>query len=166
MFTNSISPALQSPLEAQCNFATELSRKLFETAQRVNELNLRLLQDLLQEMTTANQHILTARDAGDAMITAASHVQPGTDKLLRYQQQLSNLLTHGYVEINRTAETHVPVASRTAVAYADELVRKTAEETEKATQRQRELIQKMQVSTHSDGAGRQRDQGGQPGQAH
>ena len=166
MFTNSISPALQSHLEAQCNFINELSRKMFDTAQRVNELNMRLLQDLLQEMTTASQRIVMARDAGDAMITAASHVQPGADKFLRYQQQLSSLLTHGYVEINRTAETHVPVASRTAVAYADELVRKTAEETEKATQRQRDLLQKMHVDAHSDGAGRQREQGGPQRQSH
>ena len=166
MFTNSISPALQSHLEAQCNFANELSRKMFDTAQRLSELNLRLLQDLLQEMTTANQHILAARDSGDAFIATASHVQPGADKLLRYQQQLYDLLTHGYVEINRAAETHVPVATRTAVAYADELVRKTAEETEKATQRQRELMAKIHAGTRSDGAGRQRDQVGHPGQAH
>ena len=53
MFTNStpisLSPALKSHLETQCNFATDLSRKLFDTTQQLSELNLRLAQDLLQE---------------------------------------------------------------------------------------------------------------------
>ena len=137
MFTNSISPALQAHLDAQLNFVTELSRKMFDTALRVNELNMRLAQELLEEAASANQ------------------VQPGTDKLRQYQQKLSHLMADANVEMNRTAETHLPEARRTAVALADELVRKTAEETEKAAQRQREIIDKMHVGAQSDGAGRQ-----------
>ena len=58
MFTNSmspsLSPALKSHLETQLNFATELSRKLFDTAQQLSELHLRLAQDLLQEWSNAS----------------------------------------------------------------------------------------------------------------
>lgn len=155
MFTNSISPALQAHLDAQLNFVTELSRKMFDTALRVNELNTRLAQELLEEAASANQRILTARGGSEAMSAVASQVQPGTDKLRQYQQKLSHLMADANVEMNRTAETHLPEASRTAVAFADELVRKTAEETAKATQRQREIIDKMHVGAQSDGAARQ-----------
>lgn len=155
MFTNSISPALQAHLDARLNFVTELSRKMFDTALRVNELNTRLAQELLEEAASANQRILTARGGSEAMSAVASQVQPGTDKLRQYQQKLSHLMADANVEMNRTAETHLPEASRTAVAFADELVRKTAEETEKATQRQREIIDKMHVGAQSDGASRQ-----------
>lgn len=155
MFTNSISPALQAHLDAQLNFVTELSRKMFDTALRVNELNMRLAQELLEEAASANQRILTARGGSEAMSAVASQVQPGTDKLRQYQQKLSHLMADANVEMNRTAETHLPEASRTAVAFADELVRKTAEETAKATQRQREIIDKMHVGAQSDGAARQ-----------
>lgn len=155
MFTNSISPALQAHLDAQLNFVTELSRKMFDTALRVNELNMRLTQELLEEAASANQRILTARGGSEAMSAVASQVQPGTDKLRQYQQKLSHLMADANVEMNRTAETHLPEASRTAVAFADELVRKTAEETAKATQRQREIIDKMHVGAQSDGAARQ-----------
>ena len=79
MFTNSIppslSPALKSHLEAQCNFATELSRKLFDTAQQLSELHLRLAQDLLQEWSNASQQLLSARDTGEFMSLAAAQVQ-------------------------------------------------------------------------------------------
>lgn len=155
MFTNSISPALQAHLDAQLNFVTELSRKMFDTALRVNELNMRLAQELLEEVATANHRMLTARRGSEAMSLAASHLQPGSDKLRQYQQKLSHLIADANVEINRTAENHLPEASRTAVAFADELVRKTAEETEKAAQRQREMIDKMHVGAQSDGAGQQ-----------
>jgi len=154
MFTNSISPALQAHLDARLDFVTELSRKMFDTALRVNELNMHLAQELLEEATSANQRMLTARGS-EAMSAVASQVQPGTDRLRQYQQKLSHLMADANVEMNRTAETHLPEASRTAVAFADELVRKTAEETEKAAQRQREIIDKMHVGAQSDGAGRQ-----------
>ena len=170
MFTNSIpqslSPALKSHLETQCNFATELSRKLFDTAQQLGELHLRLAQDLLQEWNSASQQLLCARDTGEFMSLAAAQLQPGSDKLRQYQQQLGNLVANANVEMNRTAETHIPEASRTAVAFADELVRKTAEETEKATQRQREIIEKMHATGRHDGAGRSHETGKQSDQAH
>ena len=155
MFTNSISPALQAHLDARLDFVTELSRKMFDTALRVNELNMRLAQELLEEAASANQRMLTARGGSEAMSAVASQVQPGTDRLRQYQQKLSHLMADANVEMNRTAETHLPEASRTAVAFADELVRKTADETEKAAQRQREVIDKMHVGAQSDGAGRQ-----------
>ncbi|WP_308922214.1 phasin family protein [Janthinobacterium sp. J1-1] len=166
MFTNSISPALQAHLDAQLNFVTELSRKMFDTALRLNELNMRLAQELLEEAATANQRILTARGGSEAMSLAASHLQPGSDKLRQYQQKLSHLMADANVEMNRTAEAHLPEASRTAVAFADELVRKTAEETEKATRRQREMIANMHVGAHSDGTGRQPEAAGRQDQAH
>ena len=170
MFTNSMSPsfspALKSHLEAQCNFATELSRKMFDTVQQLSELHLRLAQDLLQEWSSASQQLLCARDTGEFMSLAAAQVQPGGDKLRQYQQQLGNLVANANVEMNRTAENHLPEASRTAVAFADEVVRKTAEETEKATQRQREMIEKMHATGHRNGSGSSRDTSRQSEQAH
>ena len=170
MFTNSppksLSPALKSHLEAQGNFATELSRKLFDTAQQLSELHLRLAQDLLQEWNSASQQLLCARDTGEFMSLAAAQLQPGSNKLRQYQQQLGNLVANAHVEMNRTAENHLPEASRTAVAFADEVVRKTAEETEKATQCQREMIEKMHATGRHDGAGRSRETGRQSDQAH
>ena len=97
---------------------------------------------------------------------AAGQLQPSGNKLRQYQQQLGNLVANANVEMNRTAENHLPEAGRTAVAFADELVRKTAEETEKATQRQREMIEKMHATGHRNGSGSSRDTSRQSEQAH
>ena len=170
MFTNSIppslSPALKSHLAAQCNFATELSRKMFDTAQQLSELHLRLAQDLLQEWSGASQQLLCARDTDEFMSLAAARLQPGGSQLQQYHQQLGHLVAKANVELNRTAEQHLPVAGRTAAAFADEVVRKTAEETEKATQRQRDMLEKMHATGQREGVGRSRDTGKQADPAH
>ncbi|MGK5080403.1 phasin family protein [Janthinobacterium sp. HLX7-2] len=170
MFTNSInpslSPALKSQLEAQLNFTTELSCKMCDTAQQMSALHLRLAQELLQEWSSVSVQLLYARDTGELLSRAAARLQPGSDRLLQYRQQLGNLVANANVELNRTAEAHIPTASRTAVAFADEVMRKTAEEMEKATQRQRELIEKMHAGGHHDSAGHNRDTSRQADQAH
>lgn len=165
-FNSSFSPALKSHLAAQLNFATELSRKMVQTAQHMSALHLRLAQDLLQEWSNTSQQLLCARDTGEFVSSAAGQLPPGSGTLRQYQQQLGKLVANASVDMNRAAETHVPEASRTAVAFADEVMRKTAEETEKATQRQREMIEKMQVGGHRDGAGHNHDSGPQAKQPH
>jgi len=165
MFTTSISPALKSHLQAQLDFAADLSRKLVDTAQQVSELNLRAAQEMFEEFNKTSQQMLAARDPGEYFSLTLSQLQPD-GKLQRYQQQLSHLVACAHVEMNRTAETHIPEKSRTAAAFADEVVRKTAEETEKATQRQRELIEKMHAGVLADGAGQDKESGRQTGHAH
>ena len=165
MFTTSISPALKSHLQAQLDFAADLSRKLVDTAQQVSELNLRASREIIEEFNNHHQQMLTARDPGEFFALALGQMQPG-GKLQRYQQQLSHVVANASVEINRTAETHVPETSRTAAAFADEVVRKTAEETEKARQRQRDLIEKMHAGVLTDGAGHGKDTGKRARQAH
>ncbi|MFZ4876678.1 phasin family protein [Janthinobacterium sp. Mn2066] len=154
MFPTSISPALKSHLQAQLDFAADLSRKLVDTAQQVSELNLRAVQEMLEEFNQTHQQMLAARDPSEFFSLALNQMQPA-GKLQRYQQQLSHLVANAHVEMNRTAETHLPETSRTAAAFADEVVRKTAEETEKATQRQRDLIEKMHAGVVADGVSHQ-----------
>ena len=170
MLTNSIhpalSPALETHLKTQRHFATELSRKMLGTAQQMSALQLRPAQALFQQWSSAGQQLLCARDIGEDLSLAATRLQPAGEALRQYQQQLGNLAAHANVELNRAAETHLPAASRTAAAFADEVVRKTAEETEKAVQHQHELIEKMHAGGQHDGAGRKHDTGRQSDQAH
>lgn len=166
MFTTSISPALKSHWQAQLHFAADLSRKLVDTAQQVSELNLRLSQEILEEFNKNNQQMLSAHDPAQLLALAVGQMQPAGDKLQRYQQQLSRVIANANVELNRTAETHIPETSRTAAAFADEVLRKTAEETEKATQRQRELIEKMHAGVLADGASHNKDGGRRTSHTH
>ncbi|HEV7815195.1 MAG TPA: phasin family protein [Janthinobacterium sp.] len=133
-------------MDVQLAFVTDLSKKLFDTAQRISQLNLNLAQELIQEAATTNHNLVAAKDVTEFASVATTQVHPAAEKMRNYQQQLTNLVANANVELTRTAEQHIPDASRTAAAVADELVRKASEETEKATQRQREVIDRMHES--------------------
>lgn len=146
MLTQSITPAIKSHIDVMLSFMTDLSSKIFETTQKISELNLRLAQGLIDEMTATNQQLMSAKDLAEFASVAATQIHPTTEKLRNYQQGLSNLIANANVELTKTAESHLPEASRTAAAVADELARTASEESAKATQRQRAVIEKMNES--------------------
>jgi phasin family protein len=153
MFTQAITPAIRSHMEVQLAFLTDLFRKAFDTAQKVTELNMRLAQELIEEMTSANHHLLATRDATEFASVATTQIHPSIEKLRNYQQRLSNVLANANVEMTRTAESHLPEASRTAAAVADEIVRAASAETDKASQRQRAAIDRMNEAARRGGNG-------------
>lgn len=146
MFTQAITPALKSHMEVQMSFFTDLTKKMFDTAQRFSELNLQLAQELLEDATSTQHQLMQAKDLTELASAAAAQAHPATEKMRNYQQRLGNLVANANAELTRSAESHMPDASRTAAAVADELVRRASEETEKATQRQREAIERMNES--------------------
>lgn len=146
MFTQAITPAVKSHLEVQLSFFTDLTRKLFDTAQKISELNLQLARELIEEMTSAHHQLMGAKDPAEFASVAATQTHAAAERVRNYQQRLSNVAANANVEITKAAESHMPEASRTAAAVADEMVRTASEETEKATQRQRATIEKMNES--------------------
>jgi phasin family protein len=143
LFNQQIAPSAKAHLESQFTFATEMSKQLFSAIQRVNELNLQIAQAALQETLSSTREIFSAQNPYDALSAAANQVSPAAERLRAYHQHLTDIAAKTQVDLAKTAETHVPEASRTASAVADEVARRAAEETQKATQRQREVIEKI-----------------------
>ncbi|WP_242404464.1 phasin family protein [Janthinobacterium agaricidamnosum] len=130
-------------MEVQLSFITDLSRKMYDTMQRVSALNLRLAQDLVDTANHTSQQMMTAKDLNEFASAATTQLHPASEKLRQYQQQMAKLMADSNVEISKTAETHISQASRSAAAVADEIVRSASAETEKATQRQRDVMTQM-----------------------
>ena len=154
MYSQSVSPALKQHMEAQLSFFTEMSRKMLDSSQKVMELHLNLAQELIEEINRSNHQLMQAKDASEFASLAAAQIQPSAEKLHNYQQHLSSLVAGTHMELTKTAESHIPEATRTAAAVADEMARNASEETEKASQRQRALMDKMSTAAQKgvDGA--------------
>ncbi len=150
MFTQSITPAMRSHMEVQLAFLTDLSRKMFDAIQKISELNMQIAQQLMVEVTDTNRQLLVAKNPSEFAALAATQIHPTTEKLRQYQRQLSNVMANAGAEMTKTAENHMPEASRTATAVADELVRTASEQTEKASQRQREVMERMNQAARRD----------------
>lgn len=136
-------PALKSYLESHIVFMTELSTKMCDSARKISELNLRLAQQLMEDGMATSRQLLNTADPVEFTSAAMAVGQPMAERMRHYNQQLLSLLAGTQVELTRTAESHIPEASRNAAAMADELVRKASEETERATERQRSAIERM-----------------------
>jgi phasin family protein len=142
-FSQIVTPAAKTHLEAQLSFYNDVSKSLFRTVQQYSDLNIQLAQTLLEESTSAGQHVITAHRPTEAIAAAAAHAQPAAEKLRAYQQHLSRIAADTQVDLSKVTEEHVQETSRTAKALAEEVARVTSEETEKTLRSHQDAVEKF-----------------------
>ncbi len=160
-FSQSVTPAAKTHMQAQLSFFNDISQSLFRTVQQYSNLNIQLAQTMLEEGTLAGQQMLSAHRPTELIAAAAAHAQPAAEKLRAYQQHLSRIAADTHMELSKVAEEHVAVTSRTARELADEVARVTSEETEKSMRNQQEAIRKFAdpFERHADSAAHQQSRG-------
>ncbi len=142
-FSQSVTPAVRSHIEAQTAFMNDMSKSLFNSFQQLCNLNIQLTQTMLEESTMASNSLLTADRQTDIISAAASRAQPATEKLRAYQQHISRVAADAQVELTRVTEQHVQETTRTARALADEVARVASEETDRSMRTQQENMRKF-----------------------
>ncbi len=142
-FSRSVTPAVQDHMKSQFAFLTEMSQKLFDSAQKINELNMQVAKTVMDESLQSTQQMLAAENTMEAISIASGQMQPTAEKVRAYQQHLASIAAGTQVEITKAAESCVPETTRTATAVADEVTRRVTEETQKATERQKAMMEKM-----------------------
>lgn len=162
-FSREVPPALKAHIDAQYSMFSDLSQKMFDTVQKINELNIQAAKTMLEGSLSSAQQVIVAKDAYEALSVAAAQAQPSAERVREYQQHLNNIAARTQVELAKTAETHVPNTSRTAAAVADEVARKANEETEKAASRQKAAFERFNsTSATSDRSDQQKAQANRP----
>jgi phasin family protein len=161
-FSQSVTPAAKTHMEAQLSFFNDISKSLFRTVQQYSDLNIQLAQTLLEEGALTSQQMLTAHRPTEVVAAAAAHAQPAAEKLRAYQQHISRIAADTHVEMAKVAEEHVSETSRTARELADEVARVTSEETEKTMREQQDAIRKFTdpFERFADGSMRQQQSRG------
>lgn len=158
-FSQSVTPAIRSHLDAQMAFMNDMSKSLFRSFQQLCDLNIQLTQTMLEESTLASNSMLTADRQADVISAAAARAQPATEKLRAYQQHISRVTADAQVELARVTEQHVQETTRTARALADEVARVASEETDRSMRNQQETMRKFTDPFHT-GDGQMRGNGG------
>lgn len=163
-FNQSITPAVQDFMNAQYALLTDMSERTFQSVQKINELNIQVAQSVMEDSLKGVQQVMAAQDPYEAVSIAAAQAQPAAEKLRDYQQGLTNIAANTQVELTKAAEAHVPNASRTAAAVADEVARTAKDQTEQAVARQKSAMEKT-ASAAAGAAGKaQAGQAQQPAQ--
>ena len=153
-FSQAVTPAVRSHLDAQVSFMNDMSKSLFRSFQQLCDLNIQLTQTMLEESNITGQKLLTADRQTEALSAAASRAQPATEKLRAYQQHISRVAADAQVELARVTEQHVQETSRTARALADEVARVANEETERSIRTQQDTINRFTDPFQQNGSQR------------
>jgi phasin family protein len=139
----SISPAIKAQVDAQFSFFTDMSKKMLESVQKVNELNIQVAATMIKESLTGAGQLMATSDRNDALSIVARRSQPAAEKVRAYQQQLQDIFAETRVDLMKTVQTHVPESTRTAEAVVKEFAQRASDETSKAAQRQKENVEKL-----------------------
>jgi phasin family protein len=140
LFSQAVTPAVRSHLDAQVAFLNDMSKTWSRSIQSIIEANIQLSQTLLEESNLASQQMLTTNHPTEVISAAASRAQPAAEKLRAYQQHLTRVVADSQADMARVAEQHVPETSRTARTLADEVARAASEETQKSLRTQQETL--------------------------
>jgi phasin family protein len=152
LFSQSVTPAIRSHLDAQVAFLNDMSKSWSRSIQNIVEANIQLSQTLLEESNIAGQQLLTTNHPTELISAAASRAQPAADKLRAYQQHLSRVVADSQVEMARVAEQHAPETSRTARTLADEVARVASEETQNSLRTQQDTLKNFRDPFQHAGA--------------
>lgn len=150
-FSQAVTPAVRTHLDAQIAFFNDMSKSLFRSFRQLCDLNIQLTQTMLEETAISGQQLLTADRQTDVISAAASRAQPATEKLRAYQQHISRVAADAQVELARVTEQHVQETTRTARQLADEVARVASEETERSMRTQQETMRKFTDPFAQDG---------------
>jgi phasin family protein len=157
-FSQSVTPAVRTHLDAQTAFVNDVSKSLFQSFQQLCDLNIKLVQTMLEETALASQQILTADRQTEVLSAAASRAQPATEKLRAYQQHISRVAADAQVELARVTEQHVQKTTQTARQLADEVARTATEETQRGLRQGQDTLQRF-TDPFASGNGHDRAQG-------
>ncbi len=161
-FSQSVTPAVRSHMDAQVSFMNDLSKSMFKSFQQMCDLNIQLAQTMLEETTTVTQHLSTQTRPTEAISAASARAQPTAEKLRAYQQHLSRVAADAQVDLARVTEQHVQETARTAKALADEVQRVATEETERGMRNHQETMRNFtdpfkEITQRADGLRAQSD---------
>lgn len=143
------SPAAKMQIDAQFSFMSDLSKRVFDSMQRINELNVQVAATLMEESLTNTRQLLSAANPTEALSIVAGQSQPAAEKIRAYQQHVQNIFAETQAGVAKTLESHIPESARTAEAMVREVEQRANEETSKAAQRQKEALDRLATATKS-----------------
>jgi len=120
-YQEQLSAATKAQLEAQIALLTTLTNKVFESTEKLIDLNLTAAKASLEESTNNAQQLLSAKDFQEALNISAAQAQPNVEKALAYGQHLFKIASSAQSDIAKAAETQIADSSRKIATLVDEV---------------------------------------------
>lgn len=120
-FTEQFSTATKTQLESQLALMTTFATKVFDSMEKVVDLNLNVVKASLEESTAAAQQLVAAKDAQDLFALTAAQAQPAAEKALAYSRHLAGIASGAQAEFAKAAEAQIAETNRKVIALVDEV---------------------------------------------
>lgn len=91
-------------LEAQLSLLTNLTSKVFESVEKVVDLNLNVAKASLEDSSIAAKQLLGSKDPQEFFSLSAAQAQPAAAKAIAYGRHLAGIATNAQAEFTRAAE--------------------------------------------------------------
>ncbi len=144
-FSTFTSPALQAQIDAQMSLAMDISKRMFDSVQKINELNLQVVTTLYKESLVSAQQMFASNNKDQSVTIEADTPPPVAEKVRSYQQHLQNIFAEAQAGMTLTLESHVPETVRASEEVASEVIQKVSEEAMKAIQLQTQVLEQLAV---------------------
>lgn len=138
-FSQSFTPALRGHVGAQLSFATDLSRAMLRSFERLCGLNLQASRALMESRATMRPQRWSDMQADFAGV-AATVAKPAFEELRAYQQDVARLAVDAQKELAQVMQEHAAITSRTARTLSDEVVRAASDGMERGVRNQQETL--------------------------
>src|SRR4051794_38622268 len=97
-------PAVRGQLQSQVNIMTEMTQRTYESMRKVSELNMQLARQLIEDSLAISRSMMSCTDPFQMTSAAMNQMQPATEHLRTYQQQLMNLLAGAQADFTRSTQ--------------------------------------------------------------
>ncbi|MBB3120744.1 phasin family protein [Pseudoduganella violacea] len=130
-------------MNEQVAFFNDMSKTLMQSAQECQSIGLQMAQSMLEESAEVGRNMFCAQKPADLFSMTAARIEPFSDKLCSYNQEISRVAADGQVRLVRVVEQHSAGTARAAKALADEVARIASEETGKALRKQQDALSRI-----------------------
>ncbi len=120
-YQEQLSNATRSQMETMLEMMTSMSTKIFESVEKIVELNMTLAKTSIEESTAAAQQLMSAKDPQSFFALTASQTQPNAEKALAYARHLAAITSGLQGEFTKATEAQITENNRKVVALVEEV---------------------------------------------
>lgn len=143
MYPFTPSPAARQHMNEQVAFFNDMSKTLMQSAQECQNIGLQIAQSMFEEGAEVGRDMFCAQKPAELFSMTAARIEPFSNKLCSYNQEMSRVAADGQVRLVRVVEQHSAGTARAAKALADEVTRTASEETGKALRKQQDALSRI-----------------------
>jgi phasin family protein len=118
-----ISAATKSNIESQLALFNALTGKIFESVEKLVDLNLNVAKATLEESAVTSKQLLAVKDPQEFFALTTAHVQPSTEKALSYGRHVVSIASGLQTEFTKAVEAQIAETTHKVTVLVDDVTK-------------------------------------------